>query len=94
MNEILKMLNTLSADDLDSIIVRATIMLEKKRKDEAEMALLEKERLRQEKIAQERRRRMNSATSRVIILSCMIRLCRAAILRRRHRWYPVRTAAI
>lgn len=56
MNEILKMLNGLRADELDSVIMRAIIMLEKKRKEEAEQALLEKERLRQEKIAQEKRR--------------------------------------
>ena len=47
MNEILKMLNELKADELDSLIVCAKILLEKKRKEEAEQALLEKERLRQ-----------------------------------------------
>lgn len=56
MNEILIMLNALSADELDSVIMRATIMLEKKKKEEAEQALLEKERQRQEKIAQEKKR--------------------------------------
>lgn len=56
MNEILKMLNALSADQLDSVIMRANIILEKKRKEEAEAALREKERQRQEKIAQEKRR--------------------------------------
>lgn len=56
MNEILKMLNALSADELDSVIMRASIMLEKKRKEEAEAALREQERQRQEKIEQERRR--------------------------------------
>ena len=56
MNEILKMLNALKADDLESVIMRANIILEKKRKEEAEAALLEKERQRQERIAQEKRR--------------------------------------
>ncbi|MBQ8655359.1 MAG: hypothetical protein IJ507_10545 [Clostridia bacterium] len=56
MTEILKMLNALTADELDSVIMRASIMLEKKRKEEAEQALLEKERLRQEQLAQERKR--------------------------------------
>lgn len=56
MNEILKMLNGLSADDLESVIVRANIILDKKRKEEAEQALLEKERLRQERLAQEKKR--------------------------------------
>lgn len=62
MNEILKMLNELKADDLDSLIVRANILLEKKRKEEAEQALLERERLRQEKIeqAQKRLREINA----------------------------------
>ncbi len=56
MDEILKMLNALSADELDRVIMRATIMLEKKRKEEAERARLEEERQRQERIEQERRR--------------------------------------
>lgn len=56
MNEILKMLNGLSADDLESVIVRANIILEKKRKEEDEQALLEQERLRQERLAQEKKR--------------------------------------
>lgn len=57
MNEILKMLNALSADELDSVIMRASIILEKKRKEEAEAAQREKERKRQELIEQEKRRR-------------------------------------
>lgn len=61
MNEILKMLNELKADDLDKVITRANILLEKKRKEEAEQALLEKERLRQEKIEQERKRQREIA---------------------------------
>lgn len=61
MNEILKMLNGLSADDLDSLIVRANIMLEKKRKEEAEQALQEQERLRQEKLEQEKQRQQEIA---------------------------------
>lgn len=56
MNEILKMLNALKADELEGVIMRANIMLEKKRKDEAEEAIREQERLRQEKIEQEKRR--------------------------------------
>ena len=56
MTEILKLLNTLSADELDSVIMRANIMLEKKRKEEAEQAILAKERERLEKIEQEKRR--------------------------------------
>ena len=61
MDEILKMLNALTADELDSVILRAGIMLEKKRKDEAEQARLEQERLRQEKIEQEKRRQQEIA---------------------------------
>ncbi len=61
MNEILKMLNELKADELDGLIVRANILLEKKRKEEAEQAQLEKERLRQEKIEQEKRRQQEIA---------------------------------
>lgn len=61
MNEILKMLNELSADDLESVIVRANIILDKKRKEEAEQALLEKERLRQERLAQEKKRQQEIA---------------------------------
>ena len=57
MEEILKMLNALTADELDSVIMRAGIMLEKKRKEEAEEALREKERQRQEKIKQEQERK-------------------------------------
>lgn len=57
MEEILKMLNALTADELDSVIMRAGIMLEKKRKEEAEEALREKERQRQEKIKQELERK-------------------------------------
>lgn len=56
MNEILKLMNELRADELDSLIMRASIMLEKKRQEEAEEALREKERQRQEKIAQEKKR--------------------------------------
>lgn len=56
MDEILKMLNALSAEELDRVIMRATIILEKKRKEEAEQARLEKERQRQEQIEQERKR--------------------------------------
>ncbi|MBE5802829.1 MAG: hypothetical protein E7319_11175 [Clostridiales bacterium] len=61
MNEILKMLNELSADDLESVITRAHIILEKKRKEEAEKALLEKERLRQERLEQEKMRQQEIA---------------------------------
>ena len=59
MNEILKMLNALSADELDSVIMRAKILLEKKRKEEAEAA--QRERQRQELLAQERRRQAEIA---------------------------------
>ena len=61
MDEILKILNALTADELDSVILRAGIMLEKKRKDEAEQARLEQERLRQEKIEQEKQRQQEIA---------------------------------
>lgn len=61
MNEILKMLNGLKADELDALIVRANIMLEKKRREEAEQALLEKEHLRRNQIEQERRRQQEIA---------------------------------
>lgn len=61
MNEILKMLNALTAEELDSVILRANIILEKKREEEAVAALLEKERQRQEKIAQEKRRQAEIA---------------------------------
>ena len=61
MNEILRMLNELKADELDKVIMRANILLETKRKEEAEQALLEKERLRQEKIEQERNRQREIA---------------------------------
>ena len=54
MNEILKLLNALSADELDSVIMRANIILEKKRKEEAEV--LERERLHQEQEAQAKQR--------------------------------------
>lgn len=56
MNEILNMLNALTADELDSVLMRGRIMLEKKRKDEAEAIQRQQERLRQEKIEQERKR--------------------------------------
>lgn len=56
MNEILKMLNALTADELDSVLMRGGIMLEKKRKEEAEAAAREKERQRLEKIEQEKKR--------------------------------------
>ena len=56
MNEILKMLNALTADELDSVLMRGGIMLEKKRKEEAEVAAREKERQRLEKIEQEKKR--------------------------------------
>lgn len=56
MNEILKMLNALTADELDGVLMRGGIMLEKKRKEEAEAAQREKERLRLEKIEQEKKR--------------------------------------
>ena len=61
MNEILKLLNELSADELDSVIMRATIILEKKRKDEERQALLEKERIRQEQLVQDRQRQKEIA---------------------------------
>lgn len=61
MNEILKMLNALTAEELDGVIMRANIMLEKKRQEEAQQALIEKERLRQEKIQQERKRQQEIA---------------------------------
>lgn len=60
MNEILKLLNALSADELDSVIMRANIILEKKRKEETAQAL-EQERLRQERIAQENQRQQEIA---------------------------------
>lgn len=61
MNEILKLMNELRADELDSLIMRANIILEKKRKEEAEAALREKERQRQERIAQEKKRQQEIA---------------------------------
>ena len=61
MNEILRVLNALTADDLEDLIMRANIILEKKRKEEAEQALREKERLRQERLEQERRRQQEIA---------------------------------
>lgn len=61
MNEVLKMLNALTADELDNVIMRANIMLEKKRKEEAEEALRQKERQRQERIAQEKKRQQEIA---------------------------------
>lgn len=61
MEEILKMLNALTADELDSVIMRAGIMLEKKRREEAEEALREKERQRQERIEQEKQRQLKIA---------------------------------
>lgn len=60
MNEILKLLNALSADELESVILRANIILEKKRKEETEQAL-EKERLRQAQIEQEKQRQQEIA---------------------------------
>ena len=56
MNEILMQLNTLSADELESVIERAKIMAELKRKEEAEFRRQEEERRRQEQAEQERRR--------------------------------------
>lgn len=56
MNELLKLLNTLTADELENVIRCAGIMMEKKRQEEAAEALREQERLRQEKIEQEKRR--------------------------------------
>lgn len=61
MNEILKLLNALSADELEGVIMRAQIMVEKKRKEEAEKARLEEERRRQEKIERERQRQAEIA---------------------------------
>ena len=61
MNEILKMLNALSAEELDSVIMRANIILEKKRKEEAEAAEREKERKRRELLEQEKRRQAEIA---------------------------------
>ena len=61
MNEILRMLNELKADELDKVIMRANILLEKKRKEEAEQELLEKERLRQEMILREKKRQQEIA---------------------------------
>jgi len=49
MNEILKLLNALSADELDNVITCAGIILEKKRKEEAAQAL-EQEKKRQQEI--------------------------------------------
>lgn len=59
MNEILKRLNTLTAAELDSLIKRANILLEQKRKEEAEAA--QRERKRQELLAQERQRQAEIA---------------------------------
>lgn len=61
MNEILRMLNELKADELDKVIMRANILLEKKRKEEAEQELLEKERLRQEMLLREKKRQQEIA---------------------------------
>lgn len=54
MIEILKQLNALSADELEGVIMRANIILEKKRKEEAEN--LERERLRREQELQAKQR--------------------------------------
>ncbi|MBQ3079467.1 MAG: hypothetical protein IJC48_05630 [Clostridia bacterium] len=56
MNEILKLLNALTADELDGVITRAKLIYEKKRKEEAEQAILERERKRLELIEQEKKR--------------------------------------
>ncbi len=57
MTEILKILNELCADELENVIMRANIILEKKRKEEsAAQALREKERQRQEEIAELQRK--------------------------------------
>ena len=62
MNEILKTLNSLTADELESLILRANIILDKKRKEEAEQkAQIEKERRRQEMLVQEKRRQQEIA---------------------------------
>lgn len=61
MNEILQMLNALRADELEAVIARANIMLEKKKKEEARQALLEKERIRQQQLAQTQKRQQEIA---------------------------------
>lgn len=61
MNEILQKLNALKADELEAVITRANIMLEKKRKDEAQQALLEKLRIRQEQLDQAQKRQQEIA---------------------------------
>lgn len=80
MNEILKMLNELKADELDGLIVRANILLEKKRKEEAEQALLEKERLRQKKTS-----RKSDASRKSRCFSANCRSCRVSSRRFRNR---------
>lgn len=61
MNEILQKLNALKADELEAVITRANIMLEKKRKEEAQQALLEKVRIRQQQLAQAQKRQQEIA---------------------------------
>ena len=56
MNDIMEMLNKLSASELDSVLTRGKALLEQKKKEEAAQALLQKERERQEKIEQENKR--------------------------------------
>lgn len=62
MNEILQQLNNLTAGELDYVMIRANIILEKKRKEEAEQARLERERQEREereRLERERQEKLN-----------------------------------
>lgn len=58
MDEILKQLYGLTAGELDYVIIRANILLEKKRKEEAEAARMERERQEKERLERERQERI------------------------------------
>lgn len=58
MEEIIKQLYGLTASELDYVIIRANILLEKKRKEEAEAARLERERQEKERLERERQERL------------------------------------
>lgn len=58
MDEIIKQLYSLTASELDYVIIRANILLEKKRKEEAEAARLERERQEKERLERERQERL------------------------------------
>lgn len=58
MDEILKQLYALTASELDYVIIRANILLERKRKEEAEAARVERERQEKERLERERQERL------------------------------------